>query len=168
MEEEFIIQVTEEELSQFPEEETEESKQDNLSVGLRREELQGIKLIGNIRGSNNTNKTQVNIPSLLDLKLPRLYAASRNGQYSRQNKESTEEQSTRWRRGPRMRSWSRSNTPRRYRWGQRSFSPTPQRRRRTSGSIHHETDAVCHQRTTQIISPDGRIHAGNDRKKQET
>ena len=43
MDEEFIIQVTEEELTQFPEEETTESTQDNLSVGLEREELTGNK-----------------------------------------------------------------------------------------------------------------------------
>ena len=64
MEEEFTIQVTEEELSQFPEEETTASTIDNLPVGLKREEQQGTKLVGNIRGSNNINKTQVNIPSL--------------------------------------------------------------------------------------------------------
>ena len=152
MEEEFTIQVTEEDLSQFPEEETTGSTQDKLLVGLEREELQEIRLVGNNRGSNIINKTQVNIPSLLDLKLPRLYAASRNGQCSKQNKEPTEEQGTRWRRGPRRRSWSRSNTPRRYRWGRRPFSPTPQRGGRDSRCIHHETDAVCHQRTAQVIS----------------
>ena len=85
MDEEFIFQVTEEELAQFPEEEEDskekQSQQENKqgSISTREPPQASIE-------NQNTAVIKVKIPSLLDLKLPRLYAASRNGKCSRWNK----------------------------------------------------------------------------------
>ena len=79
MDEDFIFQVTEEELAQFPEEEGKEKEQEERSKSP-------VELAQKKEGEENTlQKEKVNIPSLLDLKLPRLYATSRNGQCSRQD-----------------------------------------------------------------------------------
>ena len=77
MDEDFIFQVTEEELAEFPEEEGIEKEQKERSKSpvepaQKKEEEE-----------NTLQKEKVNIPSLLDLKLPRLYATSRNGQCSK-------------------------------------------------------------------------------------
>ena len=67
MDDEFIFQVTEEELAQFPEEEGDqaEEKQNIQGTKPRIETPQVIT-----EGQNKEN-SKVNIPSLLDLKLPR-------------------------------------------------------------------------------------------------
>ena len=79
MDEEFIFQVTEEELAQFPEEgnqSEEEQKQPEYKQGLE------IKDKASQESTEKQDK-EVKIPSLLDLKLPRLYAASRNGRWNK-------------------------------------------------------------------------------------
>ena len=85
MDEEFIFQVTEEELAQFPEEgnqtEEEQNPQENKQGPEPREEIPKEFTEKQDKGNN-----KVNIPSLLNLKLPKLYAASRNGKCSRWNK----------------------------------------------------------------------------------
>ena len=75
MDENFIFQVTEEELAQFPEEEKNQTEEEQSSQASKpgKETPQET-----IKGQNKGNR-KVNIPSLLDLKLPKLYAASRNG-----------------------------------------------------------------------------------------
>ena len=154
MDEEFIFQVTEEELSQFPEEQTTENIEE-IGKGEQDEEksLEG-QIISNTKPQNTPIQNKVNIPALLDLKLPRLYAASRNGKCSRQNKE--QGQSTGKSRRPRGEWRPRSSTPRKYRLGQRRI--TPERRRRALGCIFHEVDAISYKRTTEILSPDGYCH----------
>ena len=66
MDEDFIFQVTEEELAQFPEEE-----------GIEKEQKEGskspIEPVQKVGEETTLQKEKVNIPSLLDLKLPRLY-----------------------------------------------------------------------------------------------
>ena len=79
MDGEFIFQVTEEELAQFPEEgnqSEEEQKQPEYKQGLE------IKDKASQESTEKQDK-EVKIPSLLDLKLPRLYAASRNGRWNK-------------------------------------------------------------------------------------
>ena len=77
MDEDFIFQVTEEELAQFPEEEEQEERSKSPIDPVQKKEEE----------ENTLQKEKVNIPSLLDLKLPRLYATSRNGHCSRQGPE---------------------------------------------------------------------------------
>ena len=79
MDEEFIVQVTEEELAQFPEE---EGNQTNQEQNIQGSEVRKEAPQERIEGQNKENST-VNIPSLLDLKLPRLYAASRHGRWNK-------------------------------------------------------------------------------------
>ena len=82
MDEEFIFQVTEEELAQFPEEgnqSEEEQNQQEYKQGLEIED----KAIQESTEKQYKENNQVKIPSLLDLKLPRLYAASRNGRWNK-------------------------------------------------------------------------------------
>ena len=82
MDEEFIFQVTEEELAQFPEE-------GDLSQGEQSplEPKQGLEIedkeIQESTEKQDKENNKVKIPSLLDLKLPRLYAASRNGRWNK-------------------------------------------------------------------------------------
>ena len=78
MDEDFIFQVTEEELAQFPEEEGIEKEQKERS----KSPVEPVQKEGE---ENTLQKEKVNIPSLLDLELPRLYATSRNGQCSGQD-----------------------------------------------------------------------------------
>ena len=83
MDEKFIFQVTEEELAQFPEgehsqSEEEQSLQENIQGFISRKEASQIAI-----ESQNKENNKVKIPSLLELKLPKLYAASRNGKCSR-------------------------------------------------------------------------------------
>ena len=70
MDEDFIFQVTEEELAQFPEEE-----------GIEKEQKEGskspIEPVQKVGEETTLQKEKANIPSLLDLRLPRLYATSR-------------------------------------------------------------------------------------------
>ena len=78
MDEEFIFQVTEEELAQFPEignQSEEEQNQLEYKQGLEIED----KAIQESTENQYKENNKVKIPSLLDLKLPRLYAVSRNG-----------------------------------------------------------------------------------------
>ena len=82
MDEEFIFQVTEEELAQFPEEgnqSEEEQNQQEYTQGLEIED----KAIQKSTEKQYKENNKVKIPSLLDLKLPRLYAASRNGRWNK-------------------------------------------------------------------------------------
>ena len=75
MDEEFIFQVTEEELAQFPEEGNQSEEEQN-----QQEYKQGLEIKDKAsQESTEKQDKEVKIPSLLDLKLPRLYAASRNG-----------------------------------------------------------------------------------------
>ena len=78
MDEDFIFQVTEEELAQFPEEE-----------GIEKEQKEGskspIEPVQKVGEETTLQKEKANIPPLLDLKLPRLYATSRNGKCSGQD-----------------------------------------------------------------------------------
>ena len=99
MDEEFIVQVTEEELAQFPEEEGNQSNQEQNTQGseVRKEAPQE-----RVEGQNKEN-SKVDIPSLLDLKLPRLYAASRHGRW---NKGSSAPQARR-----KCRRWRRRRQP---------------------------------------------------------
>ena len=82
MDEEFIFQVTEEELAQFPEEgnqyQEEQSPQEHPQ-GLESKD----KIIQKSTEKQDKGNSKVNIPSLLDLKLPKLYAASRNGRWKK-------------------------------------------------------------------------------------
>ena len=78
MDEEFIFQVTEEELAQLPEigsQSEEEQNQLEYKQGLEIED----KAIQESTEKQYKENNKVKIPLLLDLKLPRLYAASRNG-----------------------------------------------------------------------------------------
>ena len=79
MDEEFIFQVTEEELAQFPEEGTQSEEEQN-----QQEYKQGLEIEDKAsQESTEKQDKEVNIPSLLDLKLPKLYAASRNGRWNK-------------------------------------------------------------------------------------
>ena len=82
MDEEFIFQVTEEELAQFPEEGNQSQEEQN-----KQESKQGLdirdKAIQESTEKQDKEDNKVKIPSLLDLKLPRLYAASRNGRWNK-------------------------------------------------------------------------------------
>ena len=91
MDEDFIFQVTEEELAQFPEEEGIEKEQKERS----KSPIEPVQKVGE---ETTLQKEKVNIPSLLDLKLPRLYATSRNGQCSRQDQKQDSRSWTRRRR----------------------------------------------------------------------
>ena len=79
MDDKFIFQVTEEELAQFPEE---RGNQPDQEQNIQRSEPRKETPQEIIEGQNKGN-SKVNIPSLLDLKLPRLYAASRNGRWNK-------------------------------------------------------------------------------------
>ena len=82
MDVEFIFQVTEEELAQFPEEgnqSEEEQNQQEYKQGLEIED----KAIQGSTEKQDKGDNKVKIPSLLDLKLPKLYAASRNGRWNK-------------------------------------------------------------------------------------
>ena len=82
MVEEFIFQVTEEELAQFPEEgnqiEEEQNPQESKQGSNIRE-----KIPKESTEKEDKENSKVNIPSLLNLRLPKLYAASRNGRWSK-------------------------------------------------------------------------------------
>ena len=79
MDEEFIFQVTEEELAQFPEEGTQSEEEQN-----QQEYQQGLEIEDKAsQESTEKQDKEVKIPSLLDLKLPKLYAASRNGRWNK-------------------------------------------------------------------------------------
>ena len=79
MDEDFIFQVTEEELTQFPEEEENQTEEEQSIQALK----PGKEIPQEIIEGQNKGNSKVNIPSLLDLKLPKLYAASRNGRWNK-------------------------------------------------------------------------------------
>ena len=79
MDEEFIFQVNEEELAQFPEEGNQSEEEQNQQE--HQQELE-IKDKASQESTEKQDK-EVKIPSLLDLKLPRLYAASTNGRWDK-------------------------------------------------------------------------------------
>ena len=79
MDEEFIFKVTEEELAQFPEEGNQSEEEQN-----QQEYKQGSEKKDKASQESTENQDkEVKIPSLLDLKLPKLYAASRNGRWNK-------------------------------------------------------------------------------------
>ena len=79
MDEEFIFQVTEEELAQFREEGTQSEGEQN-----QQESKQGLEIEDKAsQESTEKQDKEVKINSLLDLKLPKLYAASRNGRWNK-------------------------------------------------------------------------------------
>ena len=78
MDDEFIFQVTEEELAQFPEEGNQSEKEQNQQEYKQGLEIED-KAIQESTEQQYKENNKVKIPSLLDLKLPRLYVASRNG-----------------------------------------------------------------------------------------
>ena len=80
MDEEFIFQVTEEELAQFPEEGNQSQEEQNQQEYKQELEIKD-KAIQESTEKQEDNK--VKIPSLLNLKLPRLYAASRNSRWNK-------------------------------------------------------------------------------------
>ena len=82
MDEEFIFQVTEEELAQFPEEGSQSEKEQHPQEYHQGLELRD-KIIQESTEKQERENNKVKIPSLLDLKLPKLYAASRNGRWNK-------------------------------------------------------------------------------------
>ena len=82
MDEEFIFQVTEEELAQFPEEGNQSQEEQNQQESKQGLEIRD-KAIQESTEKQDKEDNKVKIPSLLDLKLPRLYAASRNGRWNK-------------------------------------------------------------------------------------
>ena len=80
MDEEFIFQVTEEELAQFPEEG--DQSQEEQSPLEHQQELELKEKVTQLP-TEKQEDNKVKIPSLLNLKLPRLYAASRNGRWNK-------------------------------------------------------------------------------------
>ena len=82
MDEEFIFQVTEEELAQFPEEGNQSQEEQSPQ-----EHPQGLETRDQIFQESTEiqerENNKVKIPSLLDLKLPKLYAASRYGRWNK-------------------------------------------------------------------------------------
>ena len=119
MDEEFIFQVTEEELAQFPEEgnqtEEEQNPQENIQGSEPREELSQAST-----EKQDKENSKVNIPSLLSLNLPKIYTASRNGKCSKWNKSQSALKGRRtcrrwrWRCKPRgsLKKWGRWRQPR--------------------------------------------------------
>ena len=85
MDEEFIFQVTEEELAQFPEEGNQSQEEQNQPESKQELEIKD-KAIQESTEKQDKQDNKVKIPSLLDLKLPRLYAASRNGRWKQGHK----------------------------------------------------------------------------------
>ena len=123
MDEEFIFQVTEEELAQFPEEGNQSQEEQNQQESKQGLEIRD-KAIQESTEKQDKEDNTVKIPSLLDLKLPRLYAASRNGRW---NKGPSAEEERR-RRGSRRRGCQSSPQPRgsptkQPRWRQPSCHP---------------------------------------------
>ena len=82
MDEEFIFQVTEEELAQFPEEGNQSEEEKNQQEHQQELDTKD-KAIQESTEKQDKEDSKVKIPSLLDLKLPRLYAASRNGRWNK-------------------------------------------------------------------------------------
>ena len=82
MDEEFIFQVTEEELGQFPEEGI-QSEEEQSPLEHQQELEVKDKAIQESIEKQEGEDNKVKIPSLLDLKLPKLYAASRNGRWNK-------------------------------------------------------------------------------------
>ena len=82
MDEEFIFQVTEEELAQFPEERNQPEEEQSPQKNQQRLESKD-KIIQESTEKQDKENNKVKIPSLLDLKLPKLYAASRNGRWNK-------------------------------------------------------------------------------------
>ena len=125
MDEEFIFQVTEEELAQFPEEgnqSEEEQKQPEYKQGLE------IKDKASQESTEKQDK-EVKIPSLLDLKLPRLYAASRNGRWNKgPSAEKKRGRRSRRRRECQSSPQPRSSPTKQPRWRQSSCHPRQGRR----------------------------------------
>ena len=123
MDEEFIFQVTEEELAQFPEEgnqSEEEQNQQEYKQGLEIED----KAIQETTEKQDKEDKKVKIPSLLDLKLPKLYAASRNGRWNKgMSTEKKRRRGSSRRRGCQSSPQPRGSPTKQPRWRQPSCHP---------------------------------------------
>ena len=86
MEEEFTIYVSEEELAEFPEQETSPNNtlQEEKSP-VQTGEKKGEEEIPSDKSLEKKDKPK--IPSLLDLKIPKVYATRRNGNTWRRNQQ---------------------------------------------------------------------------------
>ena len=82
MDEEFIFQVTEEELAQFPEEGNQSQEEQSPLEHQQELEIKD-KAIQESTEKQDKEDNKVKIPSLLDIKLPKLYDASRNGRWNK-------------------------------------------------------------------------------------
>ena len=121
--EEFIFQVTEEELAQFPEEGNQSQEEQN-----KQEYKQGLeikdKAIQESTEKQDKDNNKVKIPSLLDLKLPKLYAASRNGRWNKGTSvEKKRRRGSSRRRGCQSSLQPRSSPTKQPRWRQPSCHP---------------------------------------------
>ena len=123
MDEEFIFQVTEEELAQFPEE-GDQSQEEQSPLEHQQELESKEKVIQETTEKEDKENNKVKIPSLLDLKLPKLYAASRNGRWNKgpsvEKKRRTE---CRGRRRGQSSPQPRSSFTKQPRWRQSPFHP---------------------------------------------
>ena len=125
MDEKFIFQITEE-LAQFPEEGSQSEEEQNPQ-----EHQQGLetrdKIIQESTEKPDKENNKVKIPSLLDLKLPKLYAASR---YGRWNKGTSVQKGRRECRRRRCQSGCklRSSIAKQSRWRQSPCCPIKRRR----------------------------------------
>ena len=123
MDEEFIFQVTEEELAQFPEIENqfeEEQNQQEYTQGFEIED----KTIQESTEKQDKVDNKAKIPSLLNLKLPRLYAASRNGRWNKGiSAEKKRRRGSSRRRGCQSSPQPRSSPTKQPRWRQPSCHP---------------------------------------------
>ena len=119
MDEEFIFQVTEEELAQFPEEGNQSQEEQN-----QKEYKQGLeikdKAIQESTEKQDKENNKVKIPSLLDLKLPKLYAASRNGRWNKGTSAEKKRRRGSSRRGCQLSPQPRSSPTKQPRWRQPS------------------------------------------------
>ena len=123
MDEEFIFQVTEEELAQFPEEGNQSQEEQNQQESKQGLEIKD-KAIQESTETQDKEDNKVKIPSLLDLKLPRLYAASRNGRWNKgTSAEKKRRRGSSRRRGCQSSPQPRSGPAKQPRWRQPSCHP---------------------------------------------
>ena len=126
MDEEFVFQVTEEELAQFPEEgnqSQEEQGPQEHPKGLESKD----QILQESTEKQERENNKLKIPSLLDLKLPKLYAASRNGRWNKGTGVQKGGRECRRRRGQ-SGSKPRSSIAKQSRWGQSPCHPRKRRR----------------------------------------
>ena len=124
MDEEFIFQVTEEELAQFPEEGN-QSQEEQSPLEHQQELESKEKVIQETTEKEDKENNKVKIPSLLDLKLPKLYAASRNGRLNKGPSAEKKRRTECRRRGMRTSPQPRSSSTKQPRWRQSPCHPRP-------------------------------------------